>query len=104
MLNVATVDTLSLHTGNPGADGTANEYDGDGYSRQSCEFNSPADGERTLKDCVIFDGEEDDSVTWVGTWAGSTFRGAFTASGTFDECGKLMLVKDDTAYGIADDT
>lgn len=105
MLNALSVNTLSLHTGNPGADGTSNEYSGGDYARVSATFASAASGQRALSTSVVFDGTPSDTVSWLGFWYGSTFRGAaeLDAAGdnTFDATtGLLAIVADDTYYGI----
>lgn len=106
MLDSIVVNKISLHTGNPGATGAApNEYAGTGYARQDCVFAAAADGKRLLDECVIFSGDATDSISWLGFWAGSTFRGAAPAAGTttFDECGLLMVLKEDTYLSIEDE-
>lgn len=70
MLNSVTVDRLSLHSGNPGADGTANELAGGtpAYARQSCVFNAASGSERLLNADVTFDVPASASVQYVGQW------------------------------------
>lgn len=104
MLGALTVNRLKLHTGNPGADGTANEYSGGGYVYQSATFGTAADGKRTLSSAVAFSGTPLDEVSWVSFWSTVTFRGAkeiTDAPKAFHaDTGLLVLLKDDTYYGI----
>lgn len=105
MLNAAGVTKLSLHTGNPGADGTANEYSGGGYARQDATFAAAADGKRELSQAVVFSGTPEATVSWLGYWSGSTFRGATELDGAgenaFDaDTGLLAILAEDTYYGI----
>ena len=105
LLGGLTINRLSLHTGNPGADGTANEYAGDGYSRQNATFAAAEDGKRKLSTAVVFGGEPSDSVSWLGFWSTGTFRGAVAlaagGANTFDaSTGLLAILADDTYYGI----
>jgi len=105
MLNALTVNRLSLHTGNPGASGTDNVYSGGGYTYQAATFAAAADGIRKLSTAVVFQGVPEATVSWVGFWSSSTFRGAaeLDAGGenAFDaDTGLLALLPDDTYYGI----
>lgn len=94
MLDAITVDLMSLHNGDPGAAGTANEISGGGYTRQAATFAASSSGVRTLSSAVAFIGPASASVTWAGFWtnAGTVFRGrapitagdaAFNASGQY---------------------
>ena len=69
MLDSLTVDRLSLHNGDPGASGTANELSGGSpaYARQTCVFNAASGGERLLNANVTFDVPAD-TVAYVGFW------------------------------------
>ena len=103
MLDALTVNKLSLHDGNPGTAGTANEYSGGGYAKRDAIFNAAADGKRTLWANVMFSGTPSDTVTWLGLWSNTTFRGAIElpAGATFDaDTGMLAVLKDVTYYGI----
>jgi hypothetical protein len=103
MLAELTVNKLSLHTGNPGADGSANEYSGGGYARRDATFAAAADGKRALTTTVMFSGTPEDTVTWVGFWSNTTFRGAKElpeAAEFHADTGMLAVLKDDTFYGI----
>lgn len=74
LLDASDIDTLSLHSGDPGADGTANEVSGNGYTRKSCTFAAASGGEKALASAVTFDTPSEQSITHIGMWAGSTFR------------------------------
>lgn len=67
MLDALTVDRLSLHTGDPGANGTANEVDGGSYARQECVYSAASNGERLLNADVTFDVPAG-TVAWVAKW------------------------------------
>lgn len=91
MLDACTVNQMSLHTGDPGAAGAANEVSGGGYSRQACSFGAAAAGVRTLTAQVDFAGPASSAATWIGLWQTGVFKGAdllagdaaFNASGEF---------------------
>jgi hypothetical protein len=74
ILDASDINTISLHSGDPGSAGTANEVTGGGYSRQSCTFASAASGEKALSADVTFATPANQSVTHIGFWASSTFR------------------------------
>ena len=105
MLNALTINRMSLHTGNPGTDGTANVYSGGGYTYQAATFATAFDGKRQLSAAVVFQGTPSDTVAWVGFWNSNTFRGAaaLDAGGdnAFDAAtGLLALLPEDTYYSI----
>jgi len=99
MLDAFTANNVSLHFGDPGADGTGNEIDsGTAYERKAVAWNSAGgtggDGERRNDGAVVFNitgGDGNNSkVNNVGLWAGSTFKGSaavteetFGADGTY---------------------
>jgi len=70
MLDSLTIDRLSLHTGDPGAAGTANEVSGGSpaYARQTAVYNAAGSGERLLNANVTFDVPAATTVTYVGKW------------------------------------
>ena len=70
MLDSLTVDRLSLHTGDPGVDGTANEVSGGSpaYARVACVYDAAASGERLLNANVTLDVPAATSVMYVGKW------------------------------------
>lgn len=82
-LDAITIDRMSLHSGDPGVNGTANEISGNGYTRQACSFNAAAAGARVLGAAVDFVGPASQVVTWVGLWlnAGTVFKGAKALTG-----------------------
>jgi len=71
MLSAAadTAVEASLHTGNPGGDGS-NEISGDDYERQPVSWNSPDDGSVSVADELVFlvPALGSDKVTHVGLW------------------------------------
>lgn len=73
---------VSLHTDDPGADGTANEVSGGGYSRQSPQFGSASDGTVGLTEPMEFSGPGETSVEYAGLWGdGGAFLGAVGRAG-----------------------
>ena len=97
MLNAVTVNQMSLHTGDPGASGTANEVTGGTtpYARQTCVFGAAAAGVRTLTTQVDFTGPSGGAATWIGLWntSGSVFQGADQLAGdaTFNASGEFHV-------------
>ena len=78
--------TLSLHTGDPGETGTANEVSGGSYSRQTITFSTAASGGSiSAAAAVEFAGMPAVTgasyVTHVGLWASSNhlWSGALTS-------------------------
>ncbi len=94
-LNAIQADKLSLHNGDPGIDGSANEISGGGYARQAATFGSASGNSRALSAAVDFTGTASQAVSWIGVWkagAPDTFRAriqitsgdlAFNASGEY---------------------
>lgn len=76
MLDGLTVDTLSVHTGDPGAAGTANEVSGNGYERKAGTLAAASGGERALSSSVQFAGPANEDAKYLGLWEGSTFKGS----------------------------
>ena len=72
-LATVTITQASLHTGNPGTDGTANELATAGYARQNASFNAAASRQRTLGADVSFVTVPGSTITHVAYWNGSTF-------------------------------
>ncbi|GLP95283.1 phage tail fiber protein [Paraferrimonas sedimenticola] len=75
MLNAMAIDSVSLHDGDPGENGTDNELASASYARQSCAFNAAVNGSRQLSADVLFDLANGDAVAWIGYWEGTTFKG-----------------------------
>jgi len=76
MLDNAAIDTVSLHTGNPGTSGASNEVaSASGYARQSATFPSASGGTLTMSNAPSFSVPAT-TVAYVGFWAGSTFIGS----------------------------
>lgn len=74
LLDASDIDTISLHSGDPGVSGTANEVTGGGYARQPATFASAANGEKALSATVSFTTSPSQAVTHLGFWANTTFR------------------------------
>lgn len=87
------IDSVSLHSGDPGAAGTANELSGSGYARQSATWGAASSGTATTSGTVSF-GVPAGTVAWAAFWtaAGPTFYASdqldveevFAAAGTFN--------------------
>jgi len=73
-LNAIVIDTMSLHSGFPGATG-ANELTGSGYARVACSFNAASGGVRTLSAVTNFTVGAGHTVRWAGLWASTVFKG-----------------------------
>ena len=71
MLDSLTIDRLSLHSGDPGVDGTANEISGGSpaYARKAATYGAAASGVRTLSTAVEFDVPAGSTVAYVGKWS-----------------------------------
>lgn len=95
MLDALTVDRMSLHNGDPGGAGTANEVTGGGYARVACTFGSAAGGVRTLSAQVDFVATALQAVTHFGIWlnAGTVFKGSGTITGdaAFNAAGEYSI-------------
>ena len=70
MLDALTVDRLSLHSGDPGSAGTANEISGGSpaYARKACTYDAARGALRRLNASVTFDVPASASVQYVGKW------------------------------------
>lgn len=67
--------TISLHTSDPGSDGS-NEVTGGSYSRQSATFGSAASSRSIANTVAInFADMPSATVTHIGIWDSTTFRG-----------------------------
>ncbi len=89
------IDEVSLHTADPGTDGS-NEVSGGGYARADgtyITFNAVSGGEFTLADDVDFSGTAGTSATYFGIWQSDTFlgSGAITGDTTFNSEGEFTL-------------
>lgn len=78
---------VSLHTGDPGEDGTANEVVGGSYARQNATFDAPTDGATSNSATIRFDDMPAVTVTHVAIWDSSgtpqcLYVGALSASKT----------------------
>lgn len=73
-LDAISIDTMSLHSGFPGATG-ANELTGSGYVRVACTFNAASGGVRTVSAATNFTVGAGHTVRWAGLWAGGVFKG-----------------------------
>lgn len=70
MLDALTIDGVRLHSGDPGASGTANQV-GD---LESATFAAASGGERALSSTVAFTGlTGSQTVTYFSAWNGATF-------------------------------
>lgn len=90
------IDKMSLHTGEPGSAGTANEVSGTGYDRQAVTWAAASNGARNIAAEVTFVIPTGNiTVSAVGLWAGSTYCGTVDstnpASQPFTGGGQLVI-------------
>lgn len=71
-LDTFVIDTVSLHSDNPGTTGS-NEISGGGYSRQAFSFAPASGGKRVANAAAVFNVQSGASILWVAYWSGSTF-------------------------------
>lgn len=72
----STVTQFSLHTNDPGSNGTANEISGGAYERRPVAYGTTSNGTASITGNVVFQGPAGTpTVTHLGFWAGSTFLG-----------------------------
>ena len=108
MLQSVGVDLVSLHNGDPGPDGTANEISGGGYERKSASFVLDGDGAaaRLLTADLSFSGPVNQPITHAGIWRtlGPIFRGAeeLTGGTAFNSDGEYTLKAGATRLSLAD--
>ena len=80
MLDALTVNKLSLHSANPGVNGTDNELTGGSpaYARKAATYAAANNAQRLLNADVIFDVPAGATVAYVCKWTSGTpdvFRG-----------------------------
>lgn len=73
-LDAIAIDSMSLHSGFPGATGS-NELAGSGYARVACTFNTSSGGVRTVSSATNFTVGSGHTVRWAGLWGGGVFKG-----------------------------
>lgn len=104
MLDAITPNLMSLHNGDPGGAGTANEITGGGYTRQACTFDAASGGERALNADVDFTATAAQAVTHAGFWnsSGPTFLGSIPLAGdlAFNAGGELSVKAPATVLAI----
>jgi hypothetical protein len=104
MLDCLTVNTVSLHTGDPGSEGTSNEVTGGtpAYARKAITFSAASSGARDSSSAPVFDIPASTTVRWVGFWNSSIFIArkqlsadeAFVAQGTYTLADADLLLQD----------
>lgn len=90
MLDARTYNALSLHSADPGTDGS-NELSSEPYSRATgLTFGAASNGRRTCSTQPSIGVAGGDTVAWVGIWNSTTFVGkydvdneVFTNDGTY---------------------
>lgn len=94
MLDSRVIDTAKLHTGDPGAAGTANTISG---ASAAVAFGAAANGVRTQSADVDIAVPAGNTVTYVSFWNGATFRcsdpvtsESFTNAGTYRLSGSTL--------------
>ena len=81
MLDALTVDRIQLHSGDPGADGTANVISD---TKVAATFSAASSGERPLATAVNYTGlTPGQSVTYISFWKndGTVFHGSKAVTG-----------------------
>jgi len=80
---------VALHTGAPGAAGSANEVSGNGYARQAATFDAPVDGATDNAGVISFTASGGDwgEIKYVSLWSLASggvcyYAGALTANKT----------------------
>lgn len=73
-LDAIGIDSMSLHSGFPGATG-ANELAGSGYVRIAATFNAASGGVRTVAAVTNFTVGAGHTVRWAGLWGAGVFKG-----------------------------
>lgn len=89
-------DKVSLHDGDPGGSGTANEISGGGYARGTiaeADWTGPSAGSAALTSAEAFSGTAAQSVTHFGLWDDTVFLGsaAVTGDAAFNAAGEYNL-------------
>ena len=89
MLDSLTITHASLHTADPGTDGS-NEVTGGTYARQAVTMAAASGGTRSASNQPVFNVPAATTVAWVGLWNNSVFLGSadpvdesFTNAGTY---------------------
>ncbi|MCP4480164.1 MAG: hypothetical protein GY818_18935 [Planctomycetaceae bacterium] len=77
MLDALDITQVSLHSGDPGVDGSSNEITGGSpaYARQNITHAAAATSSRDSTNAPAFD-VNGVTISYVGYWAGATFRGS----------------------------
>ena len=94
ILDSRTYDSISLHTAEPNDSGS-NELSGGSYARATgLTFGAASTGRRTATTQPVLNVPGGATVTHIGFWGGSTFRGyydaqdeTFAADGTYKVTG-----------------
>lgn len=85
----ADIDGMTLHSGDPGTDGTANTTSA---SKQAVT-PSATDGVITIGSTAFTGGEASGDCAYIGLWAATVFRGSFPLTGdqTFNAAGEYTV-------------
>lgn len=73
MLDGMGITKASLHTADPGDDGS-NEVTGGTYAQKTISFNAAAGGNMDSSDVPTFDVPAGVTITHAGFWAGAVFK------------------------------
>ena len=87
-------DQMSLHTGDPSDNGSANEANGGGYSRQACSFGAASGGSKSLSATVTFSVAGNATpidYTHYALWEGATCvdKGTLASTKSMTENGNI---------------
>lgn len=94
------INYLSLHTGDPGTDGLANEITGTGYARNTIIFNNSTGANTNLISWTNSGETSWDTITHVGLWYGST--SSYHLGNIALAIGKQVPAGETLAIGIGD--
>jgi hypothetical protein len=72
----ALISAVGMHTGDPGASGTDNEWSGGAYARQAPAYAAASGGAAALSAPLAFEGPSAAAAAFVSLWNGATFLGS----------------------------
>lgn len=97
-LSTLNPNRLSLHSNNPGTNGTAAELKSLQYARRSLSFKARVGNRRFLNQSVQFQLTSGDVVTWVSYWRNNTFLFSVPVMSMFYPIDGVLIVDAQTTY------
>lgn len=101
MVSSISINTVKLHSGNPGELGLNGEVQGGAYQAQPCSFDVGSNGALTLSDDVSFDLSEGDVVGWVSFWESGNFLVASKITEIVMSLDAKMVITKNTVLEVA---